>query len=136
MLFFARAIHGAKSTISPASVTTSANIDAWSTVDGTGTERLILLNRDIANSAHVVVSRSATIASVCYLEAPSYNSTGGLKIFSNFAGTTYETFDTSTDGSPTGTAGWDVLTPNHGSFTVPMDATQAAIVTFGVSTGC
>jgi hypothetical protein len=136
MLFFARAIHGAHSTISVASVSTSANIDAWSTVDGTGTERLILLNRDIANTAQVVVSRSATIASVCYLEAPSYSSTSGLKIFSNFAGTTYQTFDTSTDGSPTGTVGWDVLTSSDGSFTIPMDATQAAIVTFGVSTGC
>ncbi len=136
MLFFARAIHGAHSTISPASVSTSANIDAWSTVDGTGTERLILLNRDIANTAQVVVSRSATIASVCYLEAPSYSSTSGLKIFSNFAGTTYQTFDTSTDGSPTGTVGWDVLTSSDGSFTIPIGATQAAIVTFGVSTGC
>jgi hypothetical protein len=136
MLFFARAINGANSTISPASVTTSANIDAWSTVDGAGTERLIMVNRDIANGAQVVVAQSASTASVCYLEAPSYSSTSGLKIFSNFEGTTYQTFDSSTDGSPTGTVGWDVLTPNDGSFTIPMRATQAAIVTFGVSNGC
>jgi hypothetical protein len=136
MLFFSRAINGANSTISPASVTTSANIDAWSTVDGAGTERLILVNRDIANSAQVVVDQSASTASVCYLEAPSYSSTSGLKIFSNFAGTTYQTFDTSTDGSPTGTVGWDVLTPNDGSFEIPIGPTQAAIVTFGVPTGC
>jgi hypothetical protein len=136
MLFFARAINGANSTISPASVSTSENIDAWSTVDGAGTERLILVNRDIANGAQVVVAQSASTASVCYLEAPSYSSTSGLKIFSNFAGTRYQTFDTSTDGSPTGTVGWDVLTPNDGSFTIPIGATQAAIVTFGVSTGC
>jgi hypothetical protein len=136
MLFFARATNGANSTISATSVSTSANIDAWNTVDGAGTERLILVNRDTANSAPVVVARSASTASVCYLEAPSYKSTDGLKIFSNFSGTTYQTFDTSTDGSPTGTVGWDVLTPNDGSFTIPMGATQAAIVTFGVSTGC
>jgi hypothetical protein len=136
MLFFARAIHGANSTISPASVGTSANIDAWSTVDGAGTERLILVNRDSANGAQVAVARNASTASVCYLEAPSYKSMRGLKIFSNFAGTTYQTFDTSTDGSPTGTVGWDVLTPNDGSFTIPIGPTQAAIVTFGVSTGC
>jgi hypothetical protein len=136
MLFFARAINGANSTISPASVSTSANIDAWSTVDGAGTERLLLVNRDMANGAQVVVAQSASTASVCYLEAASYTSTSGLKIFSNFAGTTYQTFDTSTDGSPVGTVGWDVLTPNNGSFTIPMGPTQAAIVTFGVSTGC
>jgi hypothetical protein len=136
MLFFARAINGANSTISPASISTNANIDAWSTVDGAGTERLIMVNRDIANGDQVVVAQSASTASVCYLEAPSYSSTSGLKIFSNFAGTTYQTFDTSTDGSPTGTVGWDVLTPNDGSFTIPIGATQAAIVTFGVSTGC
>jgi hypothetical protein len=136
MLFFARAINGANSTISSASLSTSANIDAWSTVDGAGTERLIMVNRDTANSAQVVVAQSASTASVCYLEAPSYSSTSGLKIFSNFAGTQYQTFDTSTDGSPMGTVGWDVLTPNDGSFTVPIGATQAAIVTFGVSTGC
>ncbi|HTF71870.1 MAG TPA: glycosyl hydrolase family 79 C-terminal domain-containing protein [Edaphobacter sp.] len=136
MLFFARAINGAHSTISPASISTSANIDAWSTVDGAGTERLILVNRDIANGAQVVVPQSASTASVCYLAAPSYSSTSGLKILSNFAGTTYQTFDTSTDGSPRGTVGWDVLTPNDGSFTIPIGATQAAIVTFGLSTGC
>ena len=136
MLFFARAINGAHSTISPASIGTNANIDAWSTVDGAGTERLIMANRDIANGAQVVIAQSASTASVCYLEAPSYSSTNGLKIFSNFAGTTYQTFDTSTDGSPTGTAGWDVLMPNDGSFTIPIAAAQAAIVTFGVSTGC
>jgi hypothetical protein len=136
MLFFARAINGANSTISPASVTTSANIDAWSTVDGAGTERLIMVNHDIANGAQVVVAQSASTASVCYLEAPSYGSTSGLKIFSNFAGTTYQTFDSSTDGLPTGTVGWDVLTPSDGSFEIPIGPTQAAIVTFGVSTGC
>ncbi len=136
MLFFARAINGANSTISPASVSTNANIDGWSTVDGAGTERLIMVNRDIANGAQVVVAQSASTASVCYLEAPSYSSTSGLKIFSNFAGTTYQTFDTSTDGSPTGTVGWDVLTPNDGSFEIPIGPTQAAIVTFGVPTGC
>ncbi len=75
MLFFARAINGAHSTISPASVSTSANIDAWSTVDGAGTERLIMVNRDTANGAQVVVAQSASTASVCYLEAPSYKST-------------------------------------------------------------
>ena len=136
MLFFARAISGAHSTISPATISTSANIDAWSTVDGAGTERLMMVNRDIANGAQVVVAQSASTASVCYLEAASYSSISGLKIFSNFAGTTYQTFDTSTDGSPTGTIGWDVLTPNDGSFQIPMGPTQAAIVTFGVSTGC
>jgi len=136
MLFFARAINGAHSTISAASIGTNANIDAWSTVDGASTERLIMVNRDTANGAQVVVAQSASTASVCYMEAPSYSSTSGLKIFSNFAGTTYQTFDTSTDGSPTGTVGWDVLTPNDGSFEIPIGPTQAAIVTFGVSTGC
>jgi hypothetical protein len=136
MLFFARAINGAHSTISPATVSTSANIDAWSTVDGDGIVRLIMVNRDTTSGAQVVVAQSTSTASVCYLEAPSYSSTSGLKIFSNFAGTTYQTFDTSTDGSPTGTIGWDVLTPNDGSFEIPIGPTQAAIVTFGVSTGC
>jgi hypothetical protein len=136
MLFFARAINGARSTIAPASISTNADIDAWSTVDGAGTERLIMVNRDIANGAQVVVAQSASTASVCYLEAASYSSTSGLKIFSNLAGTTYQTFDTSIDGSPTGTVGWDVLTPNDGSFEIPIGPTQAAIVTFGVPTGC
>jgi hypothetical protein len=136
MLFFARAINGAHSIISPASISISANMDAWSTVDGAGTERLILVNRDTANGAQMVVAQNASTASVCYLQAASYKSTRGLKIFSNFAGTRYQTFDTSTDGSPTGAVGWDMLTAKDGSFTIPMGAAQAAIVTFGVSTGC
>jgi hypothetical protein len=136
MLFFERAINGANSTIYPVSLSTSADIHAWSATDGAGTQRLILVSRDTTNSANVVVANSASTASVCYLTAPSYSSTRGLKIFSNFAGTRYQSFDTSTAGAPTGTVGWDVLTPGDGSFTIPIDVTEAAIVTFGVSTGC
>src|SRR3984885_4829531 len=58
MLFFTRAINGANSTISPASISTNANIDAWSTVDGAGTARLIMVNR-AANGAQEVVAQSA-----------------------------------------------------------------------------
>jgi hypothetical protein len=136
MLFFERAINGGNSTIYPASLSMSTNINAWSTVDGAGTQRLILVSRETTNPSGIVVANSASTASVCYLTAPSYSSTRGLKIFSNFAGTKYQSFDTSTTGAPTGTAGWDVLTPTDGSFTIPMGITQAAIVTFGVSTGC
>jgi hypothetical protein len=105
-------------------------------VDGAGTERLILTNRDIVKSAQVVVAQSTSTASVCYLQAASYKSTSGLKIFSNLEGTKYQTFDSSTDGLPKGDVGWDVLAPADGYFTIPIGATQAAIVTFGVSTGC
>jgi hypothetical protein len=136
MLFFERGINGTNSTIYPVSLNTSATIHAWSTVDGAGTQRLILVSRETKNPSGIVVANSASTASVCYLAAPSYSSTRGLKIFSNFAGTKYQSFDTSTTGAPTGTAGWDVLTPTDGSFTIPMGITQAAIVTFGVSTGC
>jgi hypothetical protein len=136
MLFFERAINGANSTIYPVSLQTSANVQAWSTVDGSGTRRLILVSRDTLNSATIAIANSASVASVCYLTAPSYHSTGGVKIFSNYAGTHYQTFDTSTTGHPTGTLGWDVLTPTDGVFTIPIDITQAAIVTLGLSTGC
>jgi hypothetical protein len=136
MLFFERAINGAHSTIYSVSLPTLANAHAWSTVDGAGTQRLIVVNRDTTNGANVTVANGASIASVCYLTAPSHSSTRGLKIFSNADGTKYQTFDTSTTGAPTGTVGWDVLTPTGGTFTIPMGIAQAAIVTFGVSTGC
>jgi hypothetical protein len=105
-------------------------------VDDAGTQRLILVSRETTNPTGVVVANSASTASVCYLTAPSYSSTRGLKFFSNFAGTKYQSFDTSTTGAPAGTVGWDVLTPSDGSFTIPIGVTQAAIVTFGVAKGC
>jgi hypothetical protein len=139
MLFFQKALNGANATIYPVTLAltpSSANVQAWSTVDSGGVQRLLVVNRDTTNSGNVVIANGATTASACYLTAPSFSSTSGLQIFSNFAGTTSQSFDASTTGAPTGSIGWDVITPSAGSFTVPMGTAQAMILTFGSSTGC
>lgn len=135
MIFLQRALSGA-STMYPVTLATTAAVSAWSTVDSGSNQRLIVVNRDIANSGTMIVNSAATTASVCYLTAPSFTALSGVKVFSNAAGTTSQSFESSTTGAPTGTAGFDVLTPSTGQFTFPMTTAQAAIVKFGSSTGC
>jgi hypothetical protein len=137
MLFFDRAtqnnaaIYPVKITLNrPCSVSGwTACIQAWETKDTSGNYRLALVNLDEVNAGNVVVSNPASTASVCYLSAPSYRSTSGVR----FAG---QTFDGSTDGTIQGTASYTTLTPSGGVFKIPMAITQAAIVRFGVSSGC
>jgi hypothetical protein len=107
----------------------TACIQAWETKDTSGNYRLALVNLDEADTGNVVFSNAASTASVCYLSAPSYTSTTGV----SFAG---QTFDGSRDGTIRGTATYKTLTPRGGVFTIPMGITQAAIVRFGVSSGC
>jgi hypothetical protein len=106
-----------------------ACVQAWETKDTSGNYRLSLVNLDQANSGNVVVSNAASTASVCYLSAPSFTSQTGI----TFAG---QTFDGSTTGTIQGTASYTTLTPSGGVFTIPMAVTQAAIVRFGVNSGC
>ncbi len=107
----------------------TACVQAWQTKDTSGTYRLALVNLDQVNSGNVVVANPASKASVCYLSAPSYKSTTGV----SFAG---QTFDGSTDGKIQGSARYIELMPVGGVFAIPMATTQAAIVRFGVSSGC
>jgi hypothetical protein len=107
----------------------TACVQAWQTTDTTGNVRLSLVNLDENNSGNVVVSNAASTASVCYLSAPSFASKTGV----TFAG---QTFDGTTTGAIQGTASSTTLIPSGGVFTIPMAITQAAIVRFGVSSGC
>jgi hypothetical protein len=136
MLFSAKGISGSNTVMYPVTLSTSAAVHAWATVDGSGVQRMIVVNRDTTTSGNVIVTNAASTASVCYLSAPLLSSVSGLKIFANAAGTTYQSFDTSTTGAPSGTVGFDVLTPSGGQFTFPMTTAQAAIVKFGSSSGC
>jgi hypothetical protein len=135
MIFFERAISGSAA-IFPVSVSTSANVQAWSTLDGGNNQRLIVVNRETTKSGNIIVAGTATTASVCYLTAPAFSSLSGVQVFGNYAGTRFQSFESSTAGAPTGTPGFDVLTPSGGSFTFPMKTAQAAIVKFGSSSGC
>lgn len=135
MVFFQRATSGA-ATFYPVTLSTTAAVSAWSTVDSGSNQRLIVVNRDTTNSGNVIVANAASTASVCYLSAPAFSSLSGVQVFANAAGSTFQSFESSTTGAPTGSAGFDVLTPSAGSFTFPMTTAQAAIVKFGSSSGC
>jgi hypothetical protein len=119
--------------IYPVTLTTTAHVYAWATIDNTGTERLVIDNLDEANSGNVTVGNPASIASVCYLSNSAIPSYRGLAATTTFAG---QTFAGSKDGTIQGTASYTTLTPSAGVFSIPMAITQAAIVRFGVSTGC
>lgn len=135
MVFFQRATSGA-ATFYPVTLTTAANVSAWVTVDGQNNQRMIVVNRDTSNSGNIVVTNAASTASVCYLSAPAFSSLSGVKVFSNAAGSTFQSYESSTTGAPTGSVGFDVITPSAGSFTFPMTTAQAAIIKFGSSSGC
>jgi hypothetical protein len=104
-------------------------IQAWETVDTRGIARLVVLNLDQRIAGNVRVSNPNTIASVCYLSAPSYGSTINV----SFAG---QTFDGSTTGKILGTPSYTVLRAHNGGFDIPLGVTRAAIVLLGASGGC
>lgn len=138
MLFFEKAISGGGPIypVTLALTPSTANVSAWATVDSGNVTRLVVLNKDTTNSGNIVIANAASTASVCYLTGPALTSLKGVTVFANFANSTSQNFDTSTNGLPTGTVGFDVITPSAGSFTFPMGTAQAAILTFGSSTGC
>lgn len=104
-------------------------LQAWQSVDTNGVERLTVLNLDEKNAGSVNIANSNRTASVCYLSAPSFESASGV----TFAG---QTFDGSATGKISGNPNYTVLRAHGGIFTIPIHATQAAIVRFGASGGC
>jgi Glycosyl hydrolase family 79 C-terminal beta domain len=123
MLLFQQATPN-QSRLLPATVTTTANVKCWPTVDVNGTTRLTIINKDETQSGAVMVTAPGyTTAKVTRLTAPSYTSTSGVTLGG-------QTFDTSVDGTIQGTPQTETVEGNNGVFAIQMNITSAALVVF------
>jgi hypothetical protein len=107
----------------PVTLSTSANIKAWATIDSTHTIRLLLLNKDQnATGAALIAINGYGQATVSRLMAPAYSSTTGVTLSG-------QTFDGSTNGTPQGTAYSEIAQPNQGAYLVALPEVSAALLT-------
>ncbi|MEO8969949.1 MAG: glycosyl hydrolase family 79 C-terminal domain-containing protein, partial [Solirubrobacteraceae bacterium] len=97
----------------------------WATQAGDGTLRVTLINQDPAaeHDVQVQIPNSTTPGNLETLTAPSISSTGGVALGGQSFGS--QTSTGTLPGSPTTTP----VTPVTGSYTVPLPAASAALLT-------
>jgi len=107
----------------PVTLSTSANLTAWATLDKNGNIRIAVFNKDKTAQGNVIV-RVAGLgnATLKTLTAPSYTSTNGVR----YGG---QTFDGSSDGTIQGTLSTTTVTPSLGVYTFTIAPTSAALLT-------
>ena len=107
----------------PVSITTSANVSVWATIDAAGIIRIAVLNKDQTNSGTVDITLAGYgNASLKTLTAASVTATKGV----SYGG---QTFDGSTDGRIQGTLSTTTVTPTSGVYTFAIAHTSAALLT-------
>ena len=126
MLFFQQAAaNGAK--LLPVTVSTSANLKIWATVDNTKRVRIALINKDKGANVTATIHLSGyRTGMLTRLLASSYQAKTGITL----AG---QTFDSSKDGTPQGTPKSESVSPRAGHYWIPMPPTSAALLTVEVS---
>jgi hypothetical protein len=109
----------------PVTLSTSANLTAWATLDKDNNVRVAVFNKDKSAQGNVSVTvlgyGNATLKT---LTAPSYTSTSGLL----YGG---QTFDGSTDGIIQGTLSSTAVTPLTGVYTFSVAHASAALLSVG-----
>ena len=107
----------------PVTLTTTANIKAWATIDANRTIRLLLLNKDQTASGLISISLAGYgQATVTRLTAPSYSSITGLTLGG-------QTFDGTPDGTLQGTPTSEFVQPSGGVYTISVPYISAVLVT-------
>ncbi|MBO0689956.1 MAG: hypothetical protein J2P40_10345 [Candidatus Dormibacteraeota bacterium] len=101
------------------------DVEAWATLDGRGTLRLVLLHRGSGGPAGVDVQLPGRgPARVARLQAPSLDARTGVSLGG-------ATFDGSGDGRPRGTAGGERVDQAGGTYRLRLPAASGALVTLG-----
>jgi hypothetical protein len=107
----------------PITLSTSANLTAWATVDVDGNVRVAVFNKDKTAQGNIIVAVTGLgNATLKTLTAPSYTSTTGV----TYGG---QTFDGSTDGTIQGILSTTTVTPLAGVYTFTIAPTSAALLT-------
>jgi Glycosyl hydrolase family 79 C-terminal beta domain len=122
LLFFQQAAPSLAKLL-PVSATTSANLKTWATVDGKGTVRVALINKDESSEGVANITLPGYGAgTVTRMTASSYQATSGVTIGG-------QTFDGSTDGTAQGAAYGETVAAVNGVYSVALAPTSAAILT-------
>ena len=125
MLLFQQATQNDARLIPIASTTPSiAHLDAWATVDASGTVRVVLINRNETTQGTVNIDLPGAYdaGTLTQLLAPSYESETGVTLGG-------QTFDGSTNGVIQGTQSLQTIDPSGGVYAVTISPTSAAILT-------
>lgn len=147
---FAQVAGGKNGLLLPVTTTSNSNISIWATsiypnsTPTTKTMNVVVINKDTAATGDVFIDLPGyTMGTVNYLTAPAYNQVPNCPVNSTtcttsitYGGTSFQTFDGSTDGNPVGTLtgiainGTQQLDGTY-LFKVPGMATAtAAVITF------
>ena len=124
LLLFQQAT-GNLSHLLPVTLHTNANLKAWATIDASGKVRVVLLNKDEADSGTVSITapHGFSHVEVTRLTAPAYSSMNGVTLGG-------QTFDGSKDGTLQGTASIETLSQTNGTFQLPLASVSAALIVF------
>jgi hypothetical protein len=107
----------------PVTLTTSANLKIWATIDAQSVVRIAVINKDETLQGVVNISLPGYgEATVTRLTAASYQATSGTTIGG-------QTFDGSQDGTPQGSAFTESAPANGGVYSVALGPTSAALLT-------
>jgi hypothetical protein len=107
----------------PVTLTSTANVKVWATVDQAGTAHVVILNKDLDFSGTVAVTLPAYgEASVTRLVAPSYRSYVGISIGD-------QTFDGSVDGTLGGSKTIETMQPTGSVYEVTVQPTSGVLLT-------
>ena len=107
----------------PVTLSTSASLTAWATVDSDGNVRVAVFNKDQTAHGNVVVAVAGLgNAALKLLTAASYTSTSGV----TYGG---QTFDGSSDGTIQGSLSTTTVTPTSAVYTFTIAPTSAALLT-------
>ncbi|WP_162831543.1 glycosyl hydrolase family 79 C-terminal domain-containing protein [Paraburkholderia caffeinilytica] len=123
MLLFAEAAEN-QSSLLPVTLTTSANLKAWATLDPTTKKvNVLIINKDQQNYGNVSVNVPGfTSAAIERMRAPAFTSKSGISLGG-------QTFDGSVDGVPVGIKYAETAAAQNGAFNVAVEPTSAVLVT-------
>jgi Glycosyl hydrolase family 79 C-terminal beta domain len=107
----------------PVTLSTSANLKVWATVDAQGVVRIVFINKDEALQGVVSISLPGYgVGAITRLTAANYQATTGITLGG-------QTFDGSQDGTPQGSAYTEAASANGGVYSVALGPTSAALLT-------
>jgi hypothetical protein len=122
MLLF-QAATGNQAHLLPVSLTAESSLKAWATLDSTGKQRLVVVNKGVTTETMQIVHPGYRTASILRLTASSPASKTGV----SFAG---QTMDGSVDGRLQGTKQVETVKSGAGVFEISAPASSALIAEF------
>jgi hypothetical protein len=107
----------------PVSLSTTANLKVWATVDDSGTIRVVVINKDELSSDMVSIEVPGNgCGDLTRLQSPALDATDGIVLGG-------QTFDESVDGTLQGEPIAEPVVPSDGIYSFSMPSVSAALLT-------